>query len=118
MNLKNSEIIDIGDLRFRCTLQVKIAIPDGMGGNSYSYSDFKTVWCDVRNQTGNYDKNRADHIETQYQKQFTVRYNSIFRNNMLIEYDGYRYRITTIEKIGGIESYMLIKAESSEDMKV
>lgn len=118
MSLKESEIKEVGDLRFRCTFQNKTGISDDMGGNSYQYVDYKTVWCKVENQSGNFDRNRADHIETQYSKQFTVRYNLNFKNDMFISYGGYRYDIKNIDKLGEIGRYLLIKAESSEDMKI
>jgi len=119
MNKDKAIPVDVGNMRHRIVIRHGIRVPDGMGGYTLdSGAVYQTVWAEVIDNVGNWDKSLMGQIETQYKKKFNIYYDSTIINEMLIDYDGYRYHITNKKKLGEIDFFLQIEAEASERDKI
>jgi SPP1 family predicted phage head-tail adaptor len=112
-------IANTGNMRHQVVLRHGIRVSDGMGGHTFDPGGvYQTVWAEVKDVTGGYDKAVMDQVETQYKKKITIYYDSTITPDMLIDYNGYRYHITNMKRLGEIDFFWEIEAEAAERDKI
>ena len=90
MNKDKAIPVDVGNMRHRIVIRHGIRVPDGMGGYTLdSGAVYQTVWAEVIDNVGNWDKSLMGQVETQYKK-----------------------------KLGEIDFFLQIEAEASERDKI
>ena len=101
-----------GELDQRITIKRKTRTPDGIGGQSFTWSDVSTVWALVR-PAGGRESEDFDRLNAPARYLFVVRYPTpaVFRDEDAIEWDGELYNIRVLKRPKGRSLYMQIEAE-------
>ena len=100
---------DPGELDQRVIIREEIHTPDGMGGNTLTFSDIATVWTKVKPRGGREDDS-YDRINAEAGQIFIIR-NRDMSEKLRLVWQGIEYNITNIKRYGTKMLYLEIEAE-------
>ncbi|WP_244833376.1 phage head closure protein [Clostridium sp. BJN0001] len=88
----------INSLRHRIDIYSKTEVENELGETDYEYSKLKTVWAEIRPQTGSLQQQQADTVLANVTHKVIVRYESCkeLTSDMYIMYRGKRFDIKYI----------------------
>jgi len=107
------KIVRIGQMRKRITLQSYVDVPVNSNQTENQYTDIATVWARIEPNTG---------VESRFNKtkgqSFThyiyIKYRSDVDSDTFIDYDGYKYRVRSVEDAGDAKKrYLILECEKA-----
>ena len=87
----------IGSLRHRITFQSLSTVADGQGGSTESWTNFKTVWAELKPTSGR-ERMFAQRIEDVYSHKITIRKTDGITTTMRISFQNRIFQIKSIQK--------------------
>ena len=116
MTIKKGNLPDIGNMNKRVELQLKSRVPDGGGGNEWTWNTFKTVWASVNGNV--FYGNTNEHTETAHNLKFIIRYNSVIYNkpitSMKLVYNNRRFKILDMNNLNEANYYLEIICKGND----
>lgn len=104
-------------MRHRIIIQNQVLTPDGIGGNSVSWANFKTVWAHIDSLSGlsgrglNAEKNFAGRLNEIKPMKITIRYTTGLSTEMRVLFDGRVFNIRSIINLDENNEMLQIYAE-------
>tara|TARA_R110002110_G_scaffold415850_1_gene657959 strand:+ start:6998 stop:7327 length:330 start_codon:yes stop_codon:yes gene_type:complete len=99
-----------GELDQRITFQERVNVPDGMGGNSFTWQDVAESWAHVRPKSGR-EVTQYDRVNAEAGYLFVVRNRSDIKPSYRIEWQGELFNIRVISQPKGRALYLEIEGE-------
>jgi SPP1 family predicted phage head-tail adaptor len=86
-------------LKYQVSIYQRTEATDTTGDTVFTNVLYKTVWAGVKYESGN-ESREAEQVTASVKVRFQIRYNNNITEKMHIVYDGQKFDIDYIEKIG------------------
>ena len=99
-----------GELDQRIIIKRKVKTPDGMGGNTVTWSDLFTLWA-LAKPMGGSEKTDFDRVNGEAKYLFVVRNGYAIQDGDAVEWEGEFYNIRVRKQRKSRDMYLEIEAE-------
>lgn len=106
-------VVPIGRLRHRLTIEQPVTTPDGAGGNTETWIVVADVWGRVEPLSGS-ERVEAGRLSGRHLHDITIRYRADIERNMRIRLGTRIFHILTLEDIGGRGRWLRMLAEERD----
>lgn len=107
-----AKCFNVGKMRHRITIQQPSDTPDGIGGNTRTWTTFATVWASIEPLNA-FQIFKAQHLEHRVTHKVMIRYLAGLTSDMRISYDSRIFGIEGIKDIDETKNYFELMVEEN-----